>query len=445
MDERKSPAYRVLSTRTIVWAAIGLIGVGAGVAIWLLAAYGGGTDADRVKLDVIKTAGTIVVGTGGAAALWLAARRQQTSEIALRQKEVDQAHQERVAILSEHDAAERRVTDLYTKAVEQLGSDKAPVRLGGMYALERLAQNVPDQRQTIVNVLCAYLRMPYPAEPDDTTEQGHAQERQARLTAQRILVGHLHPGSDPDRPLTTFWGDTDAGLDIDLSGATLIDFDLGSCRARTARFDKATFVGKTEFSHTTFSGNAWFSEATFSGEVTFYRAAFGEDAWFGDATFRGNAWFSNTMFNGDAEFGRTTFHETAAFDDATFRGNQDNPFSSGADFSDATFKGRTQFNDTAFSAQASFFKATFNQLVHFREATFSGTARFDHATFGGHVSFDNASFNTRPFIDGGRVRLDPAVQELQIWPLGVAVTDSPSEDSALLPKLDGAWGHLKQA
>jgi hypothetical protein len=34
-----------------------------------------------------------------------------------------------------------------------LGSDKAQVRFGGLYALERLAQNNPTQRQTIVNVL----------------------------------------------------------------------------------------------------------------------------------------------------------------------------------------------------------------------------------------------------------------------------------------------------
>ncbi|HWM04943.1 MAG TPA: hypothetical protein VNP92_21600 [Actinophytocola sp.] len=42
-----------------------------------------------------------------------------------------QAHQERVAAAAEVDAEARRVTDLYTKAVDQLGSDKAPVRLGG--------------------------------------------------------------------------------------------------------------------------------------------------------------------------------------------------------------------------------------------------------------------------------------------------------------------------
>ncbi|MEV4894337.1 hypothetical protein AB0K48_33620 [Nonomuraea sp. NPDC055795] len=54
------------------------------------------------------------------------------------------------------------VTDRYGKAVEQLGSAQAPVRLGGLYALEQLGQDNPDpeMRQTIVDVICAYLRMP---------------------------------------------------------------------------------------------------------------------------------------------------------------------------------------------------------------------------------------------------------------------------------------------
>jgi hypothetical protein len=48
-----------------------------------------------------------------------------------------QHHQEIATDLTDRDATERRITELYTKAVEQLGNDKTPVRLGGLYALER--------------------------------------------------------------------------------------------------------------------------------------------------------------------------------------------------------------------------------------------------------------------------------------------------------------------
>jgi hypothetical protein len=37
-----------------------------------------------------------------------------------------------------------QVTDRYTKAVEQLGSDKLDVRIGGIYALERVGATQPE-------------------------------------------------------------------------------------------------------------------------------------------------------------------------------------------------------------------------------------------------------------------------------------------------------------
>ena len=52
--------------------------------------------------------------------------------------------------------AERRAR--YTKAIEQLADQKAPVRLGGIYTLFGLA----DEWQIIINNLCAYIRGPLP-------------------------------------------------------------------------------------------------------------------------------------------------------------------------------------------------------------------------------------------------------------------------------------------
>ena len=115
----------------------------------------GGGKRGVARVDAIKTALGIGAGTTGIFALLLAVRRQ--------------THQEHTAADNVLDAAERRVTELYTKAVEQLGSAKAPVRLGGLYALERLGETHELQRRTIINVLCAYLRMRYtvPDEPAD--------------------------------------------------------------------------------------------------------------------------------------------------------------------------------------------------------------------------------------------------------------------------------------
>src|SRR5439155_13379248 len=100
----ESVRYTVLSRKAITLWAVLIILVGVGAAVWLLLAYAGANP--QTQLDAIRTAGTLVVGTGGAAALLLAARRQRATEIALRQKDRDQDHQERATAATETDAAD---------------------------------------------------------------------------------------------------------------------------------------------------------------------------------------------------------------------------------------------------------------------------------------------------------------------------------------------------
>ncbi|MFG1711315.1 pentapeptide repeat-containing protein [Nonomuraea sp. M3C6] len=53
---------------------------------------------------------------------------------------------------------EGQITDRYTKAVEQLASLAPDVRLGAIYALERIGLDSPRDRETIVNLLTTYVR-----------------------------------------------------------------------------------------------------------------------------------------------------------------------------------------------------------------------------------------------------------------------------------------------
>jgi Pentapeptide repeats (8 copies) len=55
-------------------------------------------------------------------------------------------------------AQEGQVTDRYTKAVEQLASPAVDVRLGGIYALQRLATDSSRDRLTVRNVLASFVR-----------------------------------------------------------------------------------------------------------------------------------------------------------------------------------------------------------------------------------------------------------------------------------------------
>ena len=60
----------------------------------------------------------------------------------------------------------RTWNERFATAADRLGSDKpAAVRLAGVYAMAGLADDWEANRQTCVDVLCAYLRMPYEADP----------------------------------------------------------------------------------------------------------------------------------------------------------------------------------------------------------------------------------------------------------------------------------------
>ncbi len=53
---------------------------------------------------------------------------------------------------------EGQLTERFSRAIEQLGSDKLDVRLGAIYALERIAVASADERGPILEVLTAYVR-----------------------------------------------------------------------------------------------------------------------------------------------------------------------------------------------------------------------------------------------------------------------------------------------
>jgi Pentapeptide repeats (8 copies) len=60
---------------------------------------------------------------------------------------------------------EGQTTERYTRAVDQLGSDKRDIRLGGIYALERIARDSQADRSTIGEVLSAFVREHAPWPP----------------------------------------------------------------------------------------------------------------------------------------------------------------------------------------------------------------------------------------------------------------------------------------
>ncbi|GAA4301213.1 pentapeptide repeat-containing protein [Actinomadura luteofluorescens] len=116
-----------------------------------------------------------------------------------------------------------QITDRYTKAVEQLGSPQQEVRLGAIYALDRLAADSGRDHNTIMDVLAAYVRVHAPAPnaqtPNARTPREPAADVQAALT---VLVGNDR--ARQPRPL-------------DLHGVRIPGADLASSASNSARRD----------------------------------------------------------------------------------------------------------------------------------------------------------------------------------------------------------------
>ncbi|MFD7026513.1 pentapeptide repeat-containing protein [Streptomyces sp. NPDC059917] len=264
----------------------------------------------KTLFDLVKVSFGVVAGAGALVALVVAYRRQRVDEAG--------AHRE----------ATRLHTERFTAAVQQLGSDSPAVRLGGVHALAGLADDAPDQslRQTCIDVLCAYLQLPYT--PDPGGNPAHQEEhdrylalRKVRHTILRLIGNHYRLPSGTYRS----W----QGCDLDLCDVT-IDCDMNFSGAvfsgAQVAFSRATFSdGHVSFANATFSaGEVYFIGCTFSsGSVSFEGAVFsGGSTFFGGATFSGGEVdFTRAAFSGgDVNFYDAVFSGgTVNFGEATGR------------------------------------------------------------------------------------------------------------------------------
>ncbi len=128
---------------------------------------------------------------------------------------------------------EGQVTDRYTKAIEQLGSEKLDVRIGGIYALERVARDSTTDHPTVMEVLTAFIREhshePWP--PSDPAGRERARSTRPDVQAAVTVVGRRDAKRDIER--------------INLGGADLTRADLTRAHLDGAHLTGATLTGAT--------------------------------------------------------------------------------------------------------------------------------------------------------------------------------------------------------
>ena len=120
-----------------------------------------GNRLERVATADILIGGVVALAIAtwrGVAAEQQARAARQQVDTALRQTETGQQQVE-TALRQTETAHQGLLFERYQKGAEMLGSDILAVRLAGIYALERLAQEQPDQYHVdIMQLLCAIVR-----------------------------------------------------------------------------------------------------------------------------------------------------------------------------------------------------------------------------------------------------------------------------------------------
>lgn len=364
----------------------------------------------KTLFDLLKLSFGVVAGTGALVALVVAYRRQRVDEAGARRE------------------ATRLHTERFSQAVDKLGSDSPAVRLGGVHALAGLADDAPDDslRQTCIDVLCAYLQLPFTPDP------GHQEEhhrylalRKVRHTILRLIGDHFRrpqghrswQGCDLDLTGVTIDGPVDFGS-AEFSGST-VNFGRSVFSEGTVSFDRATFSGGTvNFDLSLFSGGTvTFEDARFSGgEVSFNHATLSSgEVSFASTTLSGSSTllFDGTLFSGGTvSFDRSLLSGgTVIFGRAMFAG-------SAVSFGDAMFhSGQMLFGETML----------FNRSLPMATAL-SGNAEFS----GGTVNFDSAIFGrstvffSGALFSGGTVSFDQATGLLPDGLLSAIGTPMPA-------------------
>ena len=325
--------------------------------------------------------------------------------------------------------AERR--ERYTKAVEQLGDEKAPIRMGGVYTLVGLVDEWIEEKslsdderfkegQVIINNLCAYIRSPFAlasyydelSEDAPSLEGSYKDKKEEFYVDKAILdseadvrlsiIKEIHDRiQGPDKNTPGAWSD----FEYDFSGSTFFyPIDLtNSYYAKPINFSGSTYKGWANFTDSTYQGEANFSDSTYQGEANFRGSTYksGADfrgstyhAWanFTDSTYQAWANFSGSTYKGEANFSGSTYKGGANFSRSTYKGE--------ADFTDSTYKVGANFTDSIYQGWANFTDSTYKDIAYFTGSIYKGGAYFTGSTYKVGADFCGSTYENETDFSG---------------------------------------------
>jgi hypothetical protein len=187
-----------------------------------------------------------------------------------------------------------QITDRYSKAVGQLADENIAVRVGSIYALERIARDSIGDRRTITDVLCTFVRtnshVSMDASPKNPVDDAMELSTKADIQAAITVLGR-EPISLCGAVVDLRYTDL-RGLDLSyaqLSGAWLRGCQLGGAEARAADL-RGAWLSEADLTEANLESSqllwARLRGATLNGAVL--RGARLEGAILDDAPFQGS-------------------------------------------------------------------------------------------------------------------------------------------------------------
>jgi hypothetical protein len=182
-----------------------------------------------------------VAAIGAVATLWVGLLNFRTQRRNFKLQEEQQGRQLQLALSTQ-------ITDRFTNAINQLGSDDKAVRIGGIFALEQIARDSPHDQDSpnIAYTLAAFIRQTQPAPIDRNQSyvpvlKARAPDVQAALTVlcRPPLCNYRSNASSNE---LTDLRRTDLRLDLsrtDLRRASLADAHLEAVNLWSARLEGA--------------------------------------------------------------------------------------------------------------------------------------------------------------------------------------------------------------
>ena len=330
--------------------------------------------------------------------------------------------------------AERR--ERYTKAVEQLGDEKAPVRMGGVYTLVGLVDEWLEEEsirkyedrlkegQVIINNLCAYIRSPftlashYDELMQDTPDaEGVYQDKVQEFYADKAtldsetdvrlsIIKEIHDrlqGSGKNTPGA--WSD----FEYDFSGSTFFyPIDLtNSYYAKPINFSGSTYKGWANFSNSTYKGETYFTDSTYKDVADFSRSTYQALADFSRSTYQGGVDFTGSTYQGGVDFTDSTYQALADFTDSTYQALayfSRSTYQALAYFSRSTYQALVDFTDSTYQALADFTGSTYQALAYFSRSTYQGGAYFHGSTYEGGAYFSRSTYRGGAYFTGSTYR-----------------------------------------